>query len=226
MSKAIVLMSGGLDSLVALADAKNNYDVELALTFDYGQKSLAQEVSAAKKICEFYNVEHKLIKLDWLKEITKTSLVSDKEVPSVDEKDLDSEEKAIDSCMQVWVPNRNSVFLNIAAAYADSFGYEYIIMGANEEEAATFSDNSQNFIDKINENFKFSTNVKPQVLAPLINLNKGGIVKKAIELQAPIRLIRSCYSAGDKHCGKCESCVRLKRALIQNGCENIIAQLF
>ncbi len=226
MSKAIVLMSGGLDSLVALADAKNNYDVELALTFDYGQKSLFQEVSAAKKICEFYKVEHKLIKLDWLKEITKTSLVSDKEVPSVDEKDLDLEEKALNSCMQVWVPNRNSVFLNIAAAYADSFGYEYIIMGANEEEAATFSDNSQNFIDKINENFKFSTNVKPQVVAPLINLNKGGIVRKAIELQAPIHLIRSCYSAESKHCGKCESCVRLKRALLQNGCDNLIAQLF
>ena len=83
-NKSIILMSGGLDSLVALGYSRNqtDYNVELALTFDYGQKSASEEIEASRKICEFYNVEHKVVKLDWLKEITKTGLVSDVELPN------------------------------------------------------------------------------------------------------------------------------------------------
>ena len=73
--KAIILLSGGLDSLVALGFPQNDYKIELALTFDYGQKSAEAEIEASAKICEHYNIEHKVIKLDWLKEITKTSLI-------------------------------------------------------------------------------------------------------------------------------------------------------
>ena len=76
-NKSIILLSGGLDSLVALGYSKlfTDYNVKLALTFDYGQKSLEAEVSTSKNIAEYYNIEHKVIKLDWLKTITSTSLV-------------------------------------------------------------------------------------------------------------------------------------------------------
>ena len=106
---AIVLLSGGLDSLVTLAYAKNSlcYDIKLALTFNYGQKSLDKEIESSKKIAHYYNVEHKIITLDWLKNITKTSLVADIEIPT---DNLMTKESA----HQVWVPNRNSLFLNIA----------------------------------------------------------------------------------------------------------------
>ena len=75
--KSIILLSGGLDALTCLAMTREKYNCELALTFDYGQKACKMEIEASKKICEYYKVEHKVIKLDFLKEITHTSLVSD-----------------------------------------------------------------------------------------------------------------------------------------------------
>lgn len=224
--KSIVLLSGGLDSFVSLALAKNEYNIKLALTFDYGQKSVEQEIAASKKICEFYDIKHKVIKLDWLKEITQTALVSEKEIPVTTLNDLGSDEFVNKSAASVWVPNRNGAFLNIAAAYADSYDFNYIIFGANKEEGTTFPDNTQEFIDRINASFEYSTQKKPKAYAPLINLDKNDIVKSAIEQGVPLELTRSCYSTKTKHCGVCESCVRLKRALEENNCKEIIGKLF
>lgn len=226
MIKSIILLSGGLDSFVSLAFTKDEHNIDLALTFDYGQKSVQQEITASEKICQYYNIKHKVIKLDWLKEITQTALVSKKEVPLTTLDDLSSDEFVNKSAVSVWVPNRNGAFLNIAAAYADSYGYDYIIFGANKEEGTTFPDNTQEFIDRINASFEYSTQKKPKVCAPLINLDKNDIVKSAIERGVPLKLTRSCYSTKEKHCGVCESCVRLKRALEANNCKEIIKELF
>lgn len=226
MVKSIILLSGGLDSFVSLALSQEEYNIKLALTFDYGQKSALREISASEKICKHYNIEHKVIKLDWLKEITQTALVSEKEIPFTSLEDLSSDEFVNKSAVSVWVPNRNGAFLNIAACFADSFNYDYIILGANKEEGQTFPDNTQEFIDRINKGFEYSTQKKPKALAPLINLNKNDIVKAAIEHCIPLELTRSCYSTEEKHCGICESCVRLKRALKDNKCEEIIKVLF
>lgn len=226
INKSIVLLSGGLDSLVSLALGKDEYNIKLALTFDYGQKSVESEISASKKICQYFNIEHKVIKLDWLREITQSALVSEKEIPLTNLKDLSSDDFVEKSAISVWVPNRNGVFLNIAAAFADSYDYDYIIFGANQEEGTTFPDNTQEFIDRINAEFEFSTQKKPKAYAPLINLCKNDIVKIAIEHNVPLELTRSCYSNKAKHCGACESCVRLKRALDENNCQEIIRVLF
>lgn len=226
MTKSIVLLSGGLDSFVSLALAKNEYNIKLAITFNYGQKSVQQEIASSKKICEYYGIEHKVIVLDWLKEITQTSLVSEKEVPLTTLNDLSSDDFVNKSAISVWVPNRNGAFLNIAAAYADSFDYDYIIFGANAEEGTTFPDNTQEFIDRINASFEYSTQKKPKAYAPLINLAKNDIVKRAIDKGIPLELTRSCYSTQEKHCGVCESCVRLRRALDSNNCKKIIEKLF
>lgn len=226
MVKSIILLSGGLDSLVSLAIAKDEYNIKLALTFDYGQKSAKQEISASKKICEHFNIDHKVIKLDWLQEITQTSLVSEKEIPKTHLKDLNSDEFVNKSAISVWVPNRNGAFLNIAASFADSYNYDYIIFGANKEEGQTFPDNTQEFIDRLNSSFEYSTQKKPKAMAPLINLCKNDIVKVAVEHSIPLELTRSCYSTNEKHCGICESCVRLKRALEANNCSEIIRVLF
>ena len=107
--KSIILLSGGLDSLVSLGLGIKKYNIKLAITFDYGQKSSSQEIQAAKNICKYYKIKHKVIKLNWLKKITHTSLVSDENVPTG--KLLDNPEA---SAKLVWVPNRNGLFLNIA----------------------------------------------------------------------------------------------------------------
>ena len=223
---AIILLSGGLDSVVSLAILNNEIDIKLALTFDYGQKSIKKELDASQKIAKYYGIKHRLIQLDWLKEITNTSLVSDLDIPTIDEAKLDNQEITQKSMKNVWVPNRNGLFINIAASFADSFDYDFIIIGANKEEATTFSDNSERFIKDINEALKTSTNNKTQVIAPLIELDKNEIVKKAIELKVPLQFINSCYNNTKKHCGKCESCNRLKRALKNAQLEKLITDLF
>lgn len=211
MVKSIILLSGGLDSLVSLGLKKEELNITLALTFDYGQKSAPTEIDASKKICEYYNIEHKVIKLDWLKEITHTSLVSEDSVPTG--KAL---EKPEDSAKSVWVPNRNGLFLNIAGSFADSEDYDYILIGANKEEAQTFPDNTAEFINAINKEFEYSTQKKPKVCAPLINYIKNDIVMLALKHNIPLDLTRSCYQGGERHCGICESCSRLKHALEAN----------
>lgn len=215
MNKSIILLSGGLDSLVSLG--LGEYNVSLALTFDYGQKSVKDEIETSKKICEYYSIEHKVIKLEWLKDITRTALVSGDKLPDkIDE----------NSAKKVWVPNRNGLFLNIAGSFADADGYDYILIGANREEAQTFPDNTAEFIDRINAEFEYSTQKQPKVVAPLINFDKNEIVKLALEKGIPLNFVKSCYAGGEKHCGKCESCIRLKSALQHNHAEKYIEELF
>lgn len=220
-NKSIILMSGGLDSLAALSYTKNKnlYDIKLAITFDYGQKSAEKEIESSSKIANFYKIEHKVIKLNWLKDITHTGLVSQNTVPTTN---LNTRESA----KKVWVPNRNALFLNIAAAFCDSLEYKYIIFGANKDEGETFPDNTEAFRKRISGMFKYSTLVQPEVTAPLINFGKDDIVKIAVETAAPIEFVWSCYSGGEKHCGECESCKHLKRALLTNQCEKYIKELF
>lgn len=217
--KSIILLSGGLDSLVSVGLCKEEYNIQLALTFDYGQKSLRQEVLASKEISDFYGIEHKVIQLPFLKEITKTALVGESEVPTTD---LGTKESA----EAVWVPNRNGLFLNIGASYADTYKYTHILFGANKEEGQTFPDNTQEFIDGITESFKYSTLVGVKVFAPLINYDKNDIVRLALDSKIPLEMARSCYNNGDKNCGVCESCKHLKSALIHNNAYEYIERLF
>lgn len=219
MNKSIILLSGGLDSLVCLGLCREKYNIELALTFDYGQKSAAKEISSSKALCDYYKISHKVIKLDWLQEITKTALVSNKDVPE----GIDNPEQ---SAKAVWVPNRNGLFLNIAAAFADSEKYTHIILGANSEEGVTFPDNTQEFADSVTAEFQYSTLAKPQVLVPLINYNKNDIVNLALKNSMPLEFVQSCYNSGSRHCGKCESCTRLKNALMYNKDTHYLKLLF
>jgi 7-cyano-7-deazaguanine synthase len=210
MTKSIILLSGGLDSLVSLGLTKDKLNVTLALTFDYGQKSVKNEISASAKICNYYNLEHKVIKLDFLKEITNTSLVSDSDVPTGENP------QDFDDSSSVWVPNRNGLFLNIAGSFAESYDFDYILIGANEEEGQTFPDNTQEFINSVNHEFEYSTMTKTKVVAPLINCDKNDIVMLALKNNIPLELTMSCYQGGDKNCGICESCTRVKNALAAN----------
>ncbi len=220
-NNAIILLSGGLDSVVALAyiQKKTNTDIKLAITFDYGQKTVFAEIDASKKIAEYYNVEHRVIKLDWLKDITNTALVKDNA-------SIVSNSKKNTVVESLWVPNRNSMFLNIAACFCDALKYDTIIYGANKDEADNFPDNTELFRNQINKTFESSTLVKPKVIAPLINCSKSDIVRIAIEESVPLELIKSCYFSGELHCGQCESCRHLKNALKENHCERYLKILF
>lgn len=226
MNKAIILLSGGLDSVVSLASVVNEYTKMLALTFNYGQKSFEAEKKASEKIANFYSIEHKVISLDWLASISSSSLNTSIDVPNIDKTSLNDIEITTKTAKSVWVPNRNALFLNIAGSYADALNYNSIIIGANLEEATTFKDNSIEFIVAANKLLENSTNVKVNVIAPLIKMSKLEIVKRGIELNVPFEYIYSCYLNGVSHCGKCESCQRLMRALEQNNRIDILNKIF
>lgn len=224
MNKSIILLSGGLDCATILSIAKEKENIELAIFFDYAQKAYQNEYNAVKNLCDYYKLKLEIIDLKWLASITNTSLVSENSIPQ--NIDINNIESSVNSMKKVWVPNRNGLFLNIAACYADSYDYDKIFIGANNEEAKTFSDNSENFIDATNKELEFSTLVKPKVVAPLINSNKEEIIKKAISNKLPFEFLWSCYESGEKHCGYCESCLRLKRGLEKEGLFDIVNLLF
>ncbi len=212
--KSIVLLSSGLDSTVNLCKALREGDVIKALTFDYGQRSAKNEISSAQKICNLYKISHEVIELPWLKQITKTSLVNSKlSLPILKETELDDMTKTLDSATKVWVPNRNGVFVNIAASFAESLDADAIIVGFNAEEAVTFLDNSSEYVERVNRSLEFSTLKKAKVVSFTQDLRKDAIVRLGKELNAPFDLMWSCYESGKEMCKQCESCKRFLRAM-------------
>lgn len=222
--KSIILLSGGLDSAVCLAQAIQGTEVVKVLTFDYGQRSREKEKNAARNLCAHYKLDHEIVYLDYLKKLTKTALVDkDNPLPQPQQEELDDiAGKAQETARQVWVPNRNGLFINIAACYAESLGADLIISGFNREEAATFPDNSPQFIKAINESLTYSVLQRVQVQSFTQDLDKKGIVALGLKLNLPFQYIWSCYEENDKLCGQCESCQRLKRALEANGVLELI----
>lgn len=216
MKKAISVLSGGLDCTVATSVFAKDYEIH-AITFNYGQKAFKRELQAAKEICNKMNWTHEVIDLPWLSRISNSSLNTDEEIPKLSEDDLDNLEKSSKSASSVWVPARNMVFTSIAVSYAESIGAEKIIVGWDAEEAATFPDNSKEFLETFNELIRVGSPEKIKIEAPAIDLDKEEIVKLGVEVGAPMELSYSCYKGGEKHCGVCESCMRRKRAFKRLG---------
>jgi len=172
MKTAVHLLSSGLDSLTALSEAVKYNRVILNLTIDYGQKSAQKEIEYSKKISRFYKIKHQVITLPWYKKIITSSLVSpQKKIPKLHSVQEGNHKTA----KAVWVPNRNGLLLNIAAAVAESRNAEFIIAGFNAEEAQTFPDNSKKFCETINHSFSFSTLNKVKVKNYFVEqcFNKG-----------------------------------------------------
>lgn len=212
--KYVVLLSSGLDSSVNLACALREGKVLLALTFDYGQKAAQKEILHSKALCEHYQVPHQVVDLRFFKDFTTTSLVNpSSELPKGEDVDIASLEKSQQTAEKVWVPNRNGIFLNIAGAYAEGLGADFVVAGFNKEEAQTFPDNSQEFLDATDQAFSFSTNNKVKTTCWTIDKDKEEMVRMGQELGLDFRQLWPCYEGGDKWCGQCESCLRFQRAL-------------
>ncbi len=211
---AISILSGGLDSTTATKLALQDYQVVLAITFDYGQRAAQKEMAAAKHFCNKEGIKHQMIEIPWLASWTKTSLVNQqREIPEVEVKELDLNHDAdLERAKNVWVPNRNGVFISIAAAAAESVEAEAVITGFNEEEAASFPDNSQSYLEAITNSLSFSTLNQVKVISPTIRLNKTEVFRTAVHLGIDPDKLWWCYQGGDKPCRKCESCTRNLRA--------------
>lgn len=208
-----MLLSGGLDAAVSLACALEESEVVLCLTFDYGQLASCNEIKAAALLTEYYHLRHQVLAIPFLRDITGTALVKrDTALPEPEMADLDERELAASAAAQVWVPNRNGLFINIAAAFAESCGAQLVITGFNKEEAVTFPDNSIAFVESVNDSLSYSTLNHVRVVSYTQRLDKIDIIKLGLKMSVPLQYIWSCYRGGKKMCGRCESCLRLKRA--------------
>lgn len=212
-TKAVVLLSAGLDSSVNLYEAQQKMEIALALTFDYGQKAARREIESAAKLCRQLEVRHQVISLPWFKDFNRSSLLVDgQSVPTGSAVSIDDQKTSEQTAKSVWVPNRNGIFLNIAAGFAESLDASVVVPGFNLEEAATFPDNSEPFMKALDGAFSFSTSNQVKVQCFTVSLNKTEIVQRGEDLQVPWHLTWPCYFARDRWCGQCESCQRAKRA--------------
>ena len=212
--RAVALLSGGLDSVVATWAAQQTHDIALALTCDYGQRAAAQEVRAAAAVAQLLECPHVVVELRWLGSLGGNALTdAARDIPHPRADELDNVQAAQATARAVWVPNRNGVLLNVAAAYAEAWDCDAIVVGFNAEEAATFPDNSPAFMAAATDFFAHSTFRRPQVISPTAMLDKRQIVALGRKLGAPLQHIWSCYGGDEKPCGRCESCRRLARAL-------------
>lgn len=215
---AVVLLSGGLDSALNLALAAKEKKASLAITFRYGQRASDREVTAARKLSEYYGVKWIGLDLAWLGDVNPTGLTRAALVlPKLEMNELDSMTVAGDSMKAVWVANRNGVFLNSAAAYAEAIGVQDVLVGFNAEEAATFPDNSAAYMNAINQALQYSTLNGVKVNSYTLHMNKNEIVERALQVELPLNLVWSCYEGSELRCWECESCKRSERALLSAG---------
>jgi 7-cyano-7-deazaguanine synthase len=213
MSAAVVLLSSGLDSTVNLYRAQRDMEIRRVLTVDYGQRAARREIAQSQQISKNLGLQHEVIELPWLRALTQTSLVNESvEVPTGASIEMDNLRQSFKTAKAVWVPNRNGIFLNIAAAVAESVGAEFVIPGFNIEEAATFPDNTQAFLNALDTSFSFSTSSQVKTKCYTTVLDKTQIASMGRELEAPFDLMWPCYFGGEMICGECESCQRFLRA--------------
>lgn len=222
--KALVLSSGGLDSTTCVGIAVDKYGKENVATLSayYGQRH-DKELACAKKVADFYGLDHYELDLSKIFEASNNPLLkqSTESVPEGSYEDQQKENKMV----ATYVPFRNGLLLSSATSFAGSLFPDeevVVIYGAHADDAAgeAYADCSQAFADAINSAIKIGTYNKVWLEAPLVALTKAEVVKKGIELAVPFELTWSCYNGGEKQCGRCGTCIDRRRAFALNGMED------
>jgi 7-cyano-7-deazaguanine synthase len=212
MKHAVVLLSGGLDSATTLAIARSQGYETYALSFDYGQRH-QRELETARRIAKSLGAkEHRTVKID-NQIFAGSALTDDVDVPK-----SRSEEEIGSGIPPTYVPARNTIFLAHALARAETIPAGHIFIGANAIDYSGYPDCRPEFIALFETLANVATKAgaegaRIQIHAPLINLSKADIVRKAVELDVDLSLTHSCYdpTTDGRACGKCDSCqLRLK----------------
>lgn len=214
-AKALVVCSGGLDSVVSAAWAKENgYRIEL-IHFQYGSRAEGPEVQAVQKVAEALGCKVTLFPLPVYKK---------GDSPLLDPDSVVAGGEAGAEFAHEWVPARNLLLLSVATAYAEANGFETLVLGNNLEEAGAYPDNEPEFIDRFNDLLPFAVGdgKKLKVIMPVGNMMKHEIVQLGLEVKAPMHLTWSCYRAGTVHCGTCGPCFMRRTAFQINNTPEVI----
>jgi 7-cyano-7-deazaguanine synthase len=216
-TKAVVLVSGGMDSLITAAIARKECDEIYFLHLNYGQKAQIKELESFLKMKEYFKPEDFLIiDVDYLKKIGGSSL-TDEKIPV---KDYTGSREVPDS----YVPFRNAHLLTIAVSWAEVRGANRIYIGAVEEDSSGYPDCREKFYEAmeqaIDKGTKDETRIK--IITPVIHKKKSEIVKIGKKLGVPFELSWSCYENNEKACGKCDSCYLRIKAFKEAGIKDPI----
>lgn len=199
---AVVLVSGGLDSAVCLAEARRTYDVA-ALHINYGQRTEARELRAFGDLADHYRIERRLVAdISYLKEIGGSSL-TDTNLPVATGLPEDGGEVPL-----TYVPFRNAHILCVGVSWSEVIGARALFIGAVQEDSSGYPDCRESFYRQFGRAVAEGTRPETDIAieTPLIHLSKAQIVERGLELGVPLELTWSCYTAEDEACGDCESC--------------------
>jgi 7-cyano-7-deazaguanine synthase len=215
--KAIVLLSGGMDSCVTVAIARETHEIAL-LHASYGQRTEARERRAFEEIADFYGVRERLaVRLEHFAQIGGSALTDARiAVP-------ENQSAAMSGCATsipvTYVPFRNAHFLSVAVSWAEVIGANAVFIGAVAEDSSGYPDCRAEYYRVFQELVRAGTRPETQIeiVTPVIALRKSEIVRRGISLGAPLHLTWSCYQFGEEACGACDSCVLRQRAFAEAG---------
>ncbi|WP_078555535.1 7-cyano-7-deazaguanine synthase QueC [Bacillus alkalicellulosilyticus] len=225
MRKAVIVLSGGLDSTTCMGIAKEKGYELYPITFHYGQKHNI-EVQQAQKVSQFYNTkDHRIVDIGFLQQIGGSAL-TDSSIPVPTDMEYEA-----DSIPSTYVPARNMIFLALASAYAEVIGAEAIYIGVSAVDYSGYPDCRPEFITSMTETVNLATKQgvtggSLSIETPLIHLTKKETIEEGLRLQVPYHLTTSCYNGGETACGKCDSCLlRIKGFKEANGKDPIAYEI-
>ena len=224
--KALVLSSGGVDSTTCLSLAINKFGSEnvTSVSFFYGQKH-DKELKCARELANYYHIKHYELDLSSIMQYSNCSLLTNSTQEIKHQSYAEQIAENGEGRVSTYVPFRNGLMLSAAAALADSI-YENeecdIYIGAHADDSAgnAYADCSTEFVDAMAKAINIGTYEKINIIAPFVDSNKAGVVKKGLELKTPYELTWSCYEGKDTPCGKCGTCIDRAAAFAANNVED------
>lgn len=213
MQKAVAIYSGGMDSTVLVYQLRSQgYDV-MALSVDYGQRH-RKELDSASAICRITGISHEVADLRGITHLLKGSSLTDSKI------DVPDGHYAEESMKATVVPNRNMIMLSVAIGYAISLGAQFVAYGAHAGDHIIYPDCRPEFAAAINTAALLADWHQVELLRPFIRLTKAEIAKRGAELNVPFELTWSCYKGGERHCGRCGTCVERAEAFNLTGLQD------
>ena len=203
--KALVLFSGGLDSTVLATQMKKDAEETRLLSIDYGQRH-AKELDHSQKVADHLGLAHEILKLPQLGQILGGSSLTDKSMT------LPEGHYAEESMKSTVVPNRNMILLALAGGHALSIGFDTIAYAAHAGDHTIYPDCRPEFADAMDTALGLADWNTLSLHRPYVEMTKSHLVSLGDKLEAPLHLTWSCYAGGERHCGKCGTCVERKEA--------------
>lgn len=212
MKDSVIIVSGGMDSITLLHDYKDR--IALGISFDYGSNHNAKEIPFAELHCKRLGIKHITIPLEFMHKYFKSSLLEGAD--AIPEGHYEDE-----NMKSTVVPFRNGIMLAIAAGIAESNGLDHVMIANHGGDHAIYPDCRPEFISAMSSATSAGSYNGVTVIAPYTSITKGDIARRGKELGIDYTETWSCYKGGDKHCGKCGTCVERKEALRDAGIEDL-----